>query len=122
MEESRHVIDWSTAAVEWSSDGYELVVALVPAATTRLATAIADRIGEHLGEAFVDGDGSVVPIEPDGEEPAHLLLTSPALLGMDPNWLRQLMNAVADQVGNEITGEESRDAALIARWVDQLRS
>jgi hypothetical protein len=116
-----HVLDWSTASIEWTPDGFELCVSLGPAATYRQAIAIADVMTSRFEYSFRGSQIAVVPVEPDDNERALLLVTSPDLLTLDPLGLRDVMNAIADTAANEVIAVESRDAAMADAWLAVLR-
>ena len=116
-----HVLDWSTASVEWTPDGFELCVPLGPAATYRQATAMAEVMTSRFEYSFRGTQIAVVPVEPDDNERTLLLVTSPELLTLNPHGLRDLMNSVADTAANEVMAVETRDAAVAATWLAALR-
>jgi hypothetical protein len=116
-----HVLDWSAASIEWTPDGFELCVPLGPAATYRQAIAMAEVMTARFEYSFRGTPIAVVPVEPDDNERTLLLITSPELLTVNPQGLRDQMNSIADTAANEVIAVETRDAAIAATWLAALR-
>jgi hypothetical protein len=115
----RHVLDWSTASVEWTVNGFELTVSLQQTSTARLVNAITAALGPHL--AMRHRDVEVLAYEPDGADPPAIGVVSTALLELDPQRLRYDLDSIADTTANTVLAESARDDAAIANWVAGLR-
>ncbi len=119
--DANHVIDWSTAAVQWTSEGYELGVRLTSAATARQVTAIADRLAEQFATSYPSADLAVTSYDPEDGKPAELTVASPHLMSINPHAVREIVNGVADATANDVVGAETRDAVVLDTWLRALR-
>jgi len=115
-----HVIDWSSAAVQWTSEGYELSVRLTPSASERQASTIADALSTQFATSHPAAELTVISYEPEDGKPAELTLTSPHLLSVNPRKVRDIANAVADATANNVVIAEVHDAAAIQHWLRAL--
>jgi hypothetical protein len=115
-----HVIDWSSATVQWKSAGFELIVRLTPGATERQAAMIADALRAQFAISHPAARLTVASDEPKDGKPAELTLTSPSLLSINPRKLRDIANGVADSTTDHVATAETRDAAMIEHWLRAL--
>jgi hypothetical protein len=115
-----HVIDWSSAAVQWTPEGHELTVRLSPAASERQASVIADRLSTQFATSHPAATLTVISYEPEDGKPAELTLTSPYLLSVNPHEVRGIADAVADATANEVVTAEANDAAVVEHWLRAL--
>ncbi|HEU5266840.1 MAG TPA: hypothetical protein VFU35_09065 [Jatrophihabitans sp.] len=115
----RHVLDWSTARVEWTASGFELTVSLQPGSTARLVNAVTDALQAGLAPQYRDVE--VLAYEPDGPDAAAIGIVSAGLLEFDPHRLRYDVDTVADASANAVVAQAAADETAIVEWLAALR-
>jgi hypothetical protein len=115
----RHVLDWSSARVEWTAAGFELTVSLQPGSSVRLVNAVSDALENQLTTRYRDLE--ILAYEPDGEDAAAIGVVSSALLDLDPQRLRVEVDTIADAAANAVLAQSTTDDAAIAAWLSGLR-
>jgi hypothetical protein len=116
-----HVIDWSTAAVEWTVDGHELSVSFAPGATPRQVAAVVEAVDAALRRIRRE-DVVVTNVDADGDTAGELLLTSAHLLESNPAELRAAVDQSADAAANDAASRDQQEAEFLATWTTALRS
>ena len=107
----RHVLDWSSARIEWTAAGFELTVNLQPGSSSRLVNAVSDALEAQIATRYRDVE--ILPYEPDGEDAAAIGVVSGALLELDPQRLRYDVDTVADAAANAVLAQSATDDAAI---------
>ncbi len=114
------VVDWLSAGIGWTEDGWELSAPFHPAVTARQAKLIADAVEAALHEQF-GPSVEVGYVEPEDGAPAELLITDGHLLHLDPGRLRSAATAAANLAANEAFAVEQRDEQAAAGWLHALQ-
>jgi hypothetical protein len=114
------VLVWSTARAEWTPDGFELAVQLMPPTTERLAAALTEQLQPNLQTLFHDQPFSALAFEDADGEPGQVLITSEALLSIHPRALRACLDGVANTVAGQLAATMTQEQDYLARWLNDL--